>query len=130
MILTLPISISRISEFRGQELGLTFAYFGAALFECTGFINVLLYMGTRKGLVSWNRLKFWVKETGKASREQREGWMAHDAPGNELSTFDHSVRRPSKTSASSIAALKEEFSRCEALAGTEVESDEESHLES
>jgi hypothetical protein len=123
MILTLPISISRISEFRGQELGLTFAYFGAALFECTGFINVLLYTSTRKGLISWNRLNFWKKSSSK----QTESWTVHDPPGNQMITF---ARRPSKTSAtSSIAALKEEMSRGAGLKATEVESDEESQLD-
>ena len=126
MILTLPISISRISEFRGQELGLTFAYFGAALFECTGFINVLLYTSTRKGLVSWNRLKFWKKDSEKPLNERSERWTVRNAPGAEMVTFD-SGRRPSKTSTCSIAALKEELSMGAGVKTREVESDAESH---
>lgn len=120
VILTLPISISRISEFRDQELGLTFAYFGAALFECTGFINVLLYTSTRKGLVSWNPLG-----KKKPSSERSAGRTL----GDEMVTFDP-ARRPSKTSASSIVALKEEISSDTGLKAMEVESDGESYLES
>jgi hypothetical protein len=123
VVITLPISIARISEFRGVELGLPFTYVGAALFECTGLFNVLLYTGTRKGLVSWNRLKFWK---AKPSNERREGWTVRNAPGAEMATFG-SGRRPSKTSTSSIAALKEETSRHAGLKTMEVDSDEESH---
>jgi hypothetical protein len=112
MILTLPISVSRIAEFAGQEWGLTVVYFSAALFECTGWINVLLYTSTRKGLVSWNRLKFWKRDKNNLnpSNGRTERWSACGTPGDEMVNFD-SVRKTSTPSASSIADLKEEISR-------------------
>ena len=134
MILNLPISMARIAEFAGQEWGLAFIHFGAALFECTGWINVLLYTSTRKGLVSWSRLKFWKKSANKAVPASRRtgNWNSRAAPEDEMDEFDsiHTAHRiTSKTSASSIAALKEEFSRGAGQKSTEGgESDEDSHL--
>ena len=136
MILNMPISMARIAEFAGQEWGITFIHFGAALFECTGWINVLLYTSTRKGLVSWNRLRFW-KRDDNPSRRPSDGRTRRrtdcDAPGHEMFDFGpvQMARKTSKTSASSLAALKEEMSRGagqNALEG--VESDGDSHLES
>jgi hypothetical protein len=132
-IVTLPICISRIAEFAGQEWGLTVVYFGAALFECTGWINVLLYASTRKGLVSWSRLKFWKRDENdmRPSSGRTARWNARDTPGDEMINLD-SVQRAritSKSSASSIAALKEEISRGAGQNAIEgVESDEDSHL--
>jgi hypothetical protein len=54
ILLTLTLSISRISEFANRPFGLNSVYIGACLFDCTGFVNVILYTGTRKGIVSWN----------------------------------------------------------------------------
>ena len=42
IILTMPLAISRIAEFAGQEWGLTYVYVGAAIFDCSGLANVLL----------------------------------------------------------------------------------------
>jgi hypothetical protein len=114
MILNMPISMARIAEFAGHDWGITFLHFGAALFECTGWINVLLYTSTRKGLVSWNRLTFWKRDNNvsKPSSGRRGRWTARDTPGDELVKFDsaHMTRLTSKTSESSITALKEEMS--------------------
>jgi len=134
MILNLPISMARIAEFAGHEWGLAFIHFGAALFECTGWINVLLYTSTRKGLVSWDSLKFWKKRANApvASSGRTGKWNSRAATENEMDEFDsiHTARRvTSKTSASSIAALKDEFSRGPGQKVTEGgESDEDSHL--
>jgi len=115
MIVTMPISIFRIAEFAGQNWGITFVHFSAALFECTGWINVLLYTSTRKGLVSWNRLAFWRKDENdlRLSSGRTGRWSARDTLGDEMDNFD-SVQRAeitSKTSTSSIVALKEEMSK-------------------
>ena len=131
MIVTMPISISRIAQFAGHEWGLTFVYFAAALFECTGWINVLLYTSTRKGLVSWNRLAFWKRDENdlRPSTRRTARWSA----GDELVSFDsvQRARMTSNPSASSTVDLKEELSRGagqNAMKG--VESDEDSYLES
>ena len=122
-IMTMPICIARIAEFAGQDLGLPFTYFGAALFECTGLVNVLLYTSTRKGLVSWDRLAFWnkAKHSGEQARRASRG-----APSGEVLNLER-VRMGSKTSASSIAGLKEEISI--SVAQDAAESDAGSHLE-
>lgn len=54
--LTMPLCISRLSEFAGQEWGSNAVYVGACIYTCTGFCNVLLYSLTRKGIVSWKGL--------------------------------------------------------------------------
>jgi hypothetical protein len=130
ILLTMPISISRIAQFAGQQWGLAFAHFGAAFFSCTGFINVLLYTSTRKGLVSWSRLKFWKRcendlrpSTGWTGR-----WNPRSAGGGEMDRRDSVQMLNSKTSASSIRALKEELAK--GAGHQETESDGESHVES
>jgi hypothetical protein len=129
ILLTMPISISRIAQFAGQQWGLAFAHFGAALFSCTGFINVLLYTSTRKGLVSWSRLKFWKRGENdlRPSTGRAGGW---NIAGDEMVRRDsvQMDRMNSKTSASSIRALKEELAR--GAGHQEIESDGESHVES
>jgi hypothetical protein len=54
--LTMPLSITRLSQFAGKDWGLTCIYAGACIFCCTGFVNVLLYTATRKGIISWSWL--------------------------------------------------------------------------
>jgi hypothetical protein len=110
MILTMPICIARIAEFVGRDLGLPFTYSGAALFECTGFVNVLLYTSTRKGLVSWNHLKFWKKRERTSQRQV----INLESP---LERF--------RSKASSIAPLKGE-----SVQSAGPDSDEDSQLES
>ena len=129
VIVTLPISLSRIAQFAGQQWGLTFAHFGAALFECTGWINVLLYTMTRKGLVSWNQLQFWKREEKNVRRTA--AWHTRNIQGNEMHTFEpiHSCRMNSKPSDnSSVATLEEDIPRDSGHKGTD--SDEDSRVES
>jgi hypothetical protein len=52
----MPLSIARLRQFTGQNPSLAFTYTAAALFDCQGIINVLLYTTTRKGLISWDRI--------------------------------------------------------------------------
>jgi hypothetical protein len=54
--LTMPLSITRLSYFAGNNWGLTSIYVGASIYCCSGFVNVLLYTATRKGIISWNSL--------------------------------------------------------------------------
>jgi len=134
IILTMPLSISRIAEFAGQKWGLKVVYFGAALFDCTGFINVLLYTTTRKGLVSWDRLKACKKgESELRPSSRRNGrWIARDtSPAGEMEIFEpvHMTHFPSKASMSSIAGLKEDTSKRSHSMETR-QSDGDSRLES
>jgi len=127
VIVTLPISLSRIAQFAGQQWGLTFAHFGAALFECTGWINVLLYTMTRKGLVSWNRLQFWKRQEKNVRRTA--AWNTRNIQGGEMDTFDpiHGGRMyPKPSDSSSVATLKEDIPRHSGHKG--AESDDDSQL--
>src|SRR5271156_247366 len=54
--LTLTLSITRLSQFAGDNWGLTCVYVGASIFCCTGWVNVLVYTATRKGIISWDWL--------------------------------------------------------------------------
>ena len=54
IILLLPLSIARLRQFVGKNPSFTFTYTTVAIFNCQGFINVLLYTTTRRGLVSWD----------------------------------------------------------------------------
>jgi G protein-coupled glucose receptor regulating Gpa2 C-term len=56
LVLLLPLSIARLRQFIGKDPSLNFTYTTVAIFNCQGFINVLLYTTTRKGLVSWDAL--------------------------------------------------------------------------
>ena len=132
ILLTMPISISRIAQFAGQQWGSAFAHFGGALFSCTGFINVLLYTSTRKGLVSWSRIKFWKRDENdlRPSTGRTVRWTSRGTTGDEMGSCDsfQMARMDSKTSASSIRALKQELTR--GARHKEIESDGESHAES
>jgi len=55
IICTLPLEISRLSQFAGKNWSLTFVYVGVCLFMSSGFLNALLYTTTRKGIISWPR---------------------------------------------------------------------------
>ena len=56
LIFLMPLSIARLREFSGLNPSLTFTYAAAAVFDCQGFVNVILYTSTRRGLVTWNAL--------------------------------------------------------------------------
>jgi hypothetical protein len=56
IVVLMPLSIARLRQFSGRNPSLAFTYTAAAIFDCQGFINVLLYTTTRKGLIAWNRL--------------------------------------------------------------------------
>jgi hypothetical protein len=55
MLLTIPISVTRIAEFAGKTFSLPIIYFTVAMFCCLGLANVILYTSTRKGLIPWGR---------------------------------------------------------------------------
>jgi hypothetical protein len=54
--LALPIAITRISQFAGGEVGFTAIYISVCMYSCSGWVNVLLYTATRKGIVSWGKI--------------------------------------------------------------------------
>ena len=54
--LTMPVSIARLAQVSGHNWGLTAIQVGAAIYVCSGWVNVLLYTATRKGIISWDWL--------------------------------------------------------------------------
>lgn len=60
--LTMPICITRLSQFAGNNWGLVPIYVAACLYCFSGFFNVLLYTATRRGIISWGWL---FKRKGK-----------------------------------------------------------------
>src|SRR3981189_1134578 len=61
--LTMPLCITRISQFAGNNWGLVPIYVAASLYCCSGFFNVLLYTATRRGIISWGWLFKRSKKT-------------------------------------------------------------------
>jgi hypothetical protein len=54
IFLTMPLSITRLSQFAGNNWDLSVIHAAAGIFCCSGFVNVLLYTLTRKGIISWD----------------------------------------------------------------------------
>jgi len=54
--LTMPVSIARLAQLSGHNWGLTAILVGAAVYVCSGWVNVFLYTATRKGFISWDWL--------------------------------------------------------------------------
>ena len=65
--LTMPLSITRLSQFAGNNWGLPAIHAAAAIYCCSGWCNVLLYTATRKGIISWDWL-FGKKKKSKISK--------------------------------------------------------------
>src|SRR5271154_316886 len=54
IVFLMPLSIARLRQFAGLNPSLAFTYAAAAAFDCQGFVNVILYTSTRKGLIPWD----------------------------------------------------------------------------
>jgi hypothetical protein len=57
----LPITSARIAQFTGAPVPIPVVFFAAGFYASTGFVNVILYTVTRKGIVSFEMLRFWRK---------------------------------------------------------------------
>jgi hypothetical protein len=56
IIVLLPLSIVRVMQFENKNPNLKASHIVCGIFDCQGFINVLLYTCTRKGIIPWNTL--------------------------------------------------------------------------
>jgi hypothetical protein len=54
--LTMTVTVARLAQSAGNNWGLTTIHVGAAIYVCSGWVNVLLYTATRKGIISWDWL--------------------------------------------------------------------------
>ena len=110
--LTMPLSITRLSSFAGHEWGFTSIYVGASIYCCSGFVNVLLYTATRKGIISWNWIFNRRKSTVSSSETAPPPYNPH-YPGSHhqraRSKSDSTLHLPNivsaKPSALSVASI-------------------------
>jgi hypothetical protein len=57
----MPITCARIAQFTGAPVPIPVVFFAAGIYGATGFVNVVLYTVTRKGIVSFDWLRRWRK---------------------------------------------------------------------
>ena len=113
--LTMPLVITRVSEFAGNKWGLTSIYVGASIYCCSGFFNVLLYTATRKGIISWDWL--FRRRRSTSSEVAPPPYNPH-YPGSHhfRSNSDSTLHLPasisSKSSMLSIASLSRPSLAC------------------
>jgi hypothetical protein len=111
--LTMPLSITRLSQFAGKEPSLTAVYAGATIFCCSGFVNVLMYTATRKGIISWNWL--WPRRRSSTATPKEivppPPYHPHYPGSHPPPTSDSTVNVPptvsAKPSAISIASIRQ-----------------------
>lgn len=58
---SMPITTARIAQFTGAPVPIPVVFFAAGIYGATGFVNVVLYTVTRKGIVSFDWLRRWRK---------------------------------------------------------------------
>lgn len=119
--LTMPISITRISEFAGHHWGLTSIYVAACIYCCSGFVNVLLYTATRKGIISWGWL-FRKRKFSTSSAETAPPPYNPHYPGTHHgpSHSDSSLHVPTVTPKPSAGSLSRQVPQTpKSSAGTE-----------
>ena len=97
--LTMPVSIARLAQFAGHNWGLTAIHVGAAIYVCSGWVNVLLYTATRKGFISWDWL---VPKRKGALKSQRRSAIpaAPNHPSNwnfESGTVEKPLKHDSES---------------------------------
>ena len=68
IVFLMPLSIARLRQFAGLNPSLASTYAAAAVFDCQGFVNVILYTSTRKGLIPWDT--FVRKFRHRTSRDE------------------------------------------------------------
>jgi hypothetical protein len=61
LLLTAPILVIPIASFLEKNIPISVVYVLSSVYTSTGWVNVILYTITRKGIVSWHRLLRWRK---------------------------------------------------------------------
>jgi hypothetical protein len=93
--LTMPIAITRLSQFAGNNWGLTAIYVAACVYSSSGLCNVLLYTATRRGIISWG----WLFKKGRRSGA---GGTADTAPHSTGYNSHYPGSREPRVSSSTI----------------------------
>lgn len=68
LCLIMPISIARIAEFTGAGVPIPVVFFACGFYASSGYVNVIVYTTTRKGIISWS----WI--TGLIGRKRNAEW--------------------------------------------------------
>lgn len=53
LCVTFPLTMARLAQFADDDWATTAIFVGATFYACGGWMNVLLYTTTRKGIISW-----------------------------------------------------------------------------
>lgn len=61
LVLTGPILVIPMASFLRKNIPISAVYALSSVYTSTGWVNVILYTVTRKGIVSWDRLFRWRK---------------------------------------------------------------------
>ena len=93
IICTAPLTITRVTQFAGNQPSLTIFVISGAIYCCSGTCNAALYTATRRGIISWG----WL--TGKRRKQKVASYDPH-FPGRAPVKIAESV--VSKTSKSSF----------------------------
>jgi hypothetical protein len=82
--LTMPLTVARLAQFAGKNWSLTTIIVGANIYFCTGWVNVLLYTATRRGIISWN----WLvpKRKRPVFMTRRSSVKLHEGPSTNCLT--------------------------------------------
>jgi G protein-coupled glucose receptor regulating Gpa2 C-term len=65
--LIMPITLARIAEFADVKVSIPVIYFAAGVYASSGYVNVILYTFTRKGIVSWDWVSRLVSRRSQAN---------------------------------------------------------------
>jgi hypothetical protein len=114
MVLTIPMSVTNIAAFAGKISNLPTLYFSVGMFCSLGFANVILYTSTRKGMIPWDRLRFWKSNeivTRNWAKRTSRFWQLRATDHNMAERFEapHMRSPSSKPSASSLGEFKEDI---------------------
>lgn len=131
--LTMPLSITRLSQFAGKEPSLGAVYAGATIFCCSGLVNVLLYTLTRKGIISWNWLWPRRRRANTTKEISPPPYLPHYPGSRPPPTSDSTVNVPptvsAKPSAISISSIRQAPYPSHAKSQPDCDSSSDSSLE-
>jgi hypothetical protein len=83
----MPLAISRVALFAGDDWGTTILFVGASLYACGGLCNALLYTATRRGLITWSWCG-WRQKLPKAIHFGGRNPTSPTIPGEKTASQD------------------------------------------
>jgi hypothetical protein len=96
--LTMPIAITRLAQFAGNNWGLRVIYVAACIYSCSGLCNVLLYTATRRGIISWGWLfKKRRRTEGTMPTTPSTPYTPHYPGSREIEVSSSTINIPTAT---------------------------------